>query len=71
MRRIVTTIFIIALIACLPVAGFSQDLGDNQFHFVASVNKFPEGDAEGDMTNIKFVGDTDQDGKGEFVFLCA
>lgn len=69
MRRLVTTILFVTIIACLPMTGFSQDPGDNQFHFVASFDTFPNGYTGGDMTNIKYVGDTDQDGKGEFVFL--
>ncbi len=68
MKRFVTILFIITLFSYFPINGLAQDPGDNQFHFVASYNKLPEDD-DMDMTNIKYVGDTDQDGKGEFCFL--
>jgi len=69
MKYFVTFLFFIAIISYFSVNGIAQDPGDNQFHFVGAYKEFPEGDGNGDMTNVKFVGDTDQDGKGEFVFL--
>jgi hypothetical protein len=68
MKQFATILFLVVLIFLLSLPVFAQDMGDNEFHFVASFNKLPEDD-EMDMTNIKYVGDTDQDGKGEFCFL--
>lgn len=70
MKRIATIFLAVVFVISLSQLLFAQpDPGNNKFHFVMDVREFPEGDAQGDMTNIKFVGDTDQDGKGEFVFL--
>lgn len=68
MKRIVTLLSFLIIGLLVPLSILAQDPGDNQFHFVASFPDLPEGD-NGDMTNMKFIGDTDQDGMGEFAFI--
>jgi hypothetical protein len=68
MQRTVQGICLFILFLFFAEFCFAQGMGDNQFHFVKSFSELPEGDTGG-MTNIKYVGDTDQDNFGEFVFL--
>ncbi len=68
MKRNFTFFGTFVLFLILAKTIFGQDPGDNSFHFVNSFSDLPEGDT-GAPTNIKYVGDTDQDNLGEFVFL--
>ncbi len=56
------------LLLFFSIPGFAQDPGDNVFHFVKGFKELAPND-NGDMTNIKYLGDTDQDKKGEFGYL--
>jgi len=68
MKRFATVLSACAMVLLLFVMANAQDTGDNQFHFVASFPDMPEG-GNGQMTNVRYVGDTDQDGMGEFAFI--
>lgn len=62
------TWFTVVVVLLLSLSVMAQDPGDNKFHFAASFSDLPEGD-NGEMTNVRFIGDTDEDGKGEFAFI--
>ncbi len=64
--RQISHLFLFLLFIAIPV--MAQDPGDNVFHLAKAVTELAPND-NGDMTNIKYIGDTDQDGKGEFAYL--
>jgi len=69
MRSVPQYLICAALVLFCVTVAQAQNPGDNEFHFVASFDNLPESNNNGDMTNIKYIGDTDQDELGEFAFL--